>query len=300
MIRPSPPARLANVAGLDVAISPDGRHLVYLATGEAGLNQLYLRSLDDFVDRSIPGTNSAGNVFFSPDGESVGFFPPGQLRKVSFNGGSPITLSDVTSHGRAGGWFEDTIFFSGAIVESGQGLYRVPATGGEPVLLASPNSDEGERIYSYSEILPGGEALLFSIDFGGGEVQIAALSLETGEQKLVLENARQAYYLPTGHLIYEQGITGNLMAATFDPLDVEIVGDSEVVVQGVRLSAQVDYAISHDGTLVYVPTQNPSGQYCFIVPGAAGGTGTITVTATGGGATGTNHSPIAASSAGGG
>jgi len=81
VIRPSPPARLANVAGLDVAISPDGRHLVYLATGEAGLNQLYLRSLDDFVDRSIPGTESSGDVFFSPDGESVGFFAPGQLRK---------------------------------------------------------------------------------------------------------------------------------------------------------------------------------------------------------------------------
>ena len=254
VIRPSPPAVLASGGGADVAISPDGRHLVYLATEESGLSQLHLRSLDDFVDRAIPGTEFAtGNVFFSPDGESIGFFVPSELRKVSLAGGSPITLSNVTGSGRRGEWFEDTIFFTASTGDSGQGLYRVPATGGEPELLAAPNSDEGEGAYRYSQILPGGEAILFSIDLVGGEVQIAALSLETGEQKLVLENARQASYLPTGHLVYEQGRTGNLMAAPFDPVGVEVVGDSVVAVQGVRQANQVDYAISDDGTLVYVP-----------------------------------------------
>ena len=255
VIRPSPTARLVSSASAGiVAISPDGRHLAYLATEESGLSQLHLRSLDDFVDRAIPGTEFAtASLFFSPDGESVGFFVTGQLKKASLTGGSPITLSNVAGPGRRGGWFEDTIFFTAITGDSGQGLYRVPATGGEPELLAGPNSDEGERVYRYSQILPGGEAILFSIDLVGGEVQIAALSLETGEQKLVLENARQAYYLPTGHLIYEQARTGNLMAAPFDPVGVEIVGDSVVAVQGVRQANQVGYAISHDGTLVYVP-----------------------------------------------
>ena len=104
VIRPSPPARLANLAGTDVAISPQGRHLVYFATREDGNTQLYLRSLDDFVDRPIPGTESAsGHVFFSPDGESVGFFTQTQLKKVSLAGGSPITLCNVGTSGRRGG-----------------------------------------------------------------------------------------------------------------------------------------------------------------------------------------------------
>ena len=160
------------------------------------------------------------------------------------------------------------MFFTG-IGESGQGLYRVPAAGGEPELLAAPNLDEGETVYRYSQILPGGEALLFSIDFSidpvGGD-QIAALSLETGEQKLVLENARQAYYLPTGHLIYEQAGTGNLMAAPFDSVGVEIVGDPVPAVQGVRYAAaQVDYAISESGTLVYVPGGAPTSHQHSLV-----------------------------------
>ena len=259
VITPSPPASLLNGDETDLAISPDGRQLAYIAVGEAGVNQLYVRSLDDFVDRPIPGTESATSMFFSPDGESAGFFVRGQLKKISLAGGSPITICYASGSGRTGGWLEDTIFFS-AITESGQGLYRVPAAGGEPELLAAPNPDEGERDYHYSQILPGGEVILFSIDLVGGDVQIAVLSLETAEQKLVLGNARQAYYLPTGHLIYEEGRTGNLMAATFDPLGVEIVGDSVSVVQGVRQTAAlVDYALSEEGVLVYVPSTSTGG-----------------------------------------
>ncbi len=261
VITPSPPARLANSDYSDVAISPDGRHLVYIASGEDGINQLYLRTLDDFVDRPIPGTEFAvfGNVFFSPDGESVGFFTPGQLNKVSLAGGSPTTLCNVVSSGRRGIWFEDTIFFTGGAGGSGTGLYQVSAAGGEPELLAVPNHDEGELLYRISQILPGGKTILFSIDLAG-EVQIAALSLETNERKLVLENARQPYYLPTGHLVYEQAGTGNLMAAPFDPVGVEVIGDSVSVVQGVReTTGQVDYALSDEGTLVYVPSTGTGG-----------------------------------------
>jgi serine/threonine-protein kinase len=82
------------------------------------------------------------------------------------------------------------------------------------------------------------------------------LSLETGERKVVLENARQARYLPTGHLVYEQSRTGNLMAVPFDLAALEVTGDSVPVVQGVRQisGGSVDYAISDNGTLIYVPS----------------------------------------------
>ena len=74
---------------------------------------------------------------------------------------------------------------------------------------------------------------------------------------MVLENAKQAHYLPTGHLIYEQGATGNLMVVPFDLGALEVTGDSVQVVQGVRQTAvaSVDYTISDQGTLVYVPGQ---------------------------------------------
>ncbi len=253
VIRPSPPVVLASVNPNEVAISPDGRQLVYMGVGEGG-RQLYLRSLDDFVDRPIPGTATpSGNVFFSPDSKSIGFFAEGKLKKTSLAGGSPITLCDAPPGGRSGDWFEDTIVFT-AILASGQGLYRVSANGGEPEMLATVNFNEGELGYILPDFLPDGKNLLFSIRSNTGH-QTALLSLETGERKVVLENARQARYLSTGHLVYEQSRTGNLMAVPFDLAALEVTGDSVQVVQGVRqaLNTHVDYTLSDEGTLVYVP-----------------------------------------------
>ncbi len=113
-----------------------------MGVGEGG-RQLYLRSLDVFVGRPIPGTVwPRGIVFFSPDGKSIGFFAEGKLKKTSLAGGSPITLCDAPTGYRSGDWLEDTIVFS-ASLESGPGLYRVSANGGEPEMLAIPNIDEG-------------------------------------------------------------------------------------------------------------------------------------------------------------
>ena len=259
VIRPTPPVVLASGNPREVAISPDGRQLVYVGIGETG-SQLYLRSLDDFVDRAIPGTANPGlMVFFSPDSESIGFFAEGKLKKISLAGGSPITVCDAPTGARSGDWFEDTIVFTPTF-NSGQGLYRVSANGGEPEMLATVNSDEGEQMYSFPDFLPDGKDLLFTIRLGTG-FQTALLSLETGERKVVLENARQARYLPTGHLVYEQSRTGNLMVVPFDLAALEVTGDSVQVVQGVRQTptSAVDYAISDNGTLIYVPSTSAGG-----------------------------------------
>jgi serine/threonine-protein kinase len=186
VIRPSPPVVLASSVSKKVVISPDGRHIVYMGVKEGGL-QLYLRTLDGFVDRPIPGTaNPSGSVFFSPDGQSIGFFAEGKLKKTSLAGGSPITLCDAPPGRRGGDWFEDTIVFT-ALFDSGQGLYRVSANGGEPEMLATVNSNEGEQAYVLPDFLPDGKDLLFTIR-SGGRYQTTLLSLETGERKVVLEN----------------------------------------------------------------------------------------------------------------
>jgi len=264
VIRPSPPVFLASGNSKEVAISPDGRQLVYMGIG-AGGRQLYLRSLDDFVDTPIPGTaNPQGTVFFSPDGKSIGFFAEGKLKRTSLAGGSPITLCDAPLAPRTGDWFEDTIVLA-ATIDSGPGLYRVSANGGEPETLVTVNLDEGEERYVNPDFLPDGKNLLFSIRLNTG-FQTALLSLETGERKVVLENARQARYLSTGHLVYEQSRTGNLMAAPFDLAALEVTGDSVPVVQGVRQTfpSYVDYALSDEGTLVYVPDSGGLGTLVWV------------------------------------
>lgn len=55
----------------DLAISPDGRHLVYVGE-KAGVAQLYVRPQDDFESTAIPGTEGVESwPFFSPDSRWV-------------------------------------------------------------------------------------------------------------------------------------------------------------------------------------------------------------------------------------
>jgi serine/threonine-protein kinase len=254
-IAPSPDVRIPNSSANELAISPDGKHFVYMAIGERG-PQLFLRSLDDLVDKPISGTEGiVYNPFFSPDGGSVAFFDGSSLKKISLSGGSPITLCETNLTSALGGsWGSDgTIVFS-SVAEGGAGLYRVSSLGGEPKLLATPNVDQGENRYTQPHMLPDGENVLFSIR-GNGTFQIAVLSLESGEQKTLLANGKQAHYLPTGHLVYELVGTGNLMAVPFDLARLEVTAEPVPIVEGVRQTgpAQVDYAVSQEGTLVYVP-----------------------------------------------
>jgi len=253
VITPSPPARLTATTGREVAISPDGKHLVYLANAQGAIDQLYLRSLDDFVDRPIGGTEGALSVmFFSPDSESVAFYTEGVLKKISLTGGVAITLCQAPTIWSSGTWGPDnTIVFN-----INSSLHRVSASGGEPELLVALNRDQGENALVWPQFLPGGESILFTLVEGGTQYHLKMMSLETGEQRTVLENARQAQYLTTGHLIYEQAGTGTLMVVPFDPARIEVTGDPVPVVQQVRNAAQsgyVDFTISEEGTLVYVP-----------------------------------------------
>jgi serine/threonine-protein kinase len=265
LITPSPTAPLQNNFRNELAISPEGRHIVYTAVSQ-NQSQLYLRLLDDVVVTPISGTEEAQHPFFSPDGQSLAFFAAGELKKVPLTGGSAITLCDASGGGTAGSWGSgDTIVFSADSETATNDLYQVSAAGGERKSLTTPNPDKDENGYFSPQILPGGKAILFWIGRGpNNPLQTAVLSLETGEQKILLEGGRQARYLPTGHLIYEQAATGNLMAVAFDLATLKITGDSVPVLQEVRqdLPGYVDYALSDEGTLVYVPGLGAS-QYSY-------------------------------------
>ncbi len=245
-------APLASRGSIDVVISPDGKRVVYLAQRE-DTTQLYVRPLDQFEARPIPGTEGAEAFpFFSPDGEWLGFYAAGKLKKVSLRGGAPLTLCEVDSGWSGGAWnSQDTIVFAASEKGGPGSLYRVAATGGAPKSLATPDPEQGELRYVCPKFLPGGKALFFDVGLVDPQFspQIRVLALETGEQKIVVEQGINAYYTPTGHLVY-QARDMSLMAAPFDLATLAVTGDSVLIREGIR---GVDYAFSGDGTLVYVP-----------------------------------------------
>ena len=253
-ITPPLNAPLADFPGPDVVISPDGRRIVYVAVVD-GVRQLYVRELDELISRPVSGTEGMSfTPFFLSDGESIAFQAEGKLKKASLLGGPSMTLCEATSV-LGGSWFEGTIVFAG-ITQKGSGLHRVSAAGGEPESLAIVDSEEGERQYRGVKILPQGKTVLSTLHRGDGSSEIVALSLETGERKIVLEGGREPHYAPTGHLVYEATRTGILMAVGFDIVRVEVTGKPSPILEGVRQDdcCTVDYSLSRDGTLVYAPT----------------------------------------------
>src|SRR6202035_4863074 len=95
------------LAGLEngpaLAISPDGGHLAYVAT-QGGTQQLYLRAMDNLEARPVQGTEGASEPFFSPDGDWLGFFADGKLKKVSMSGGAAVTVGDGGVSPRGASW----------------------------------------------------------------------------------------------------------------------------------------------------------------------------------------------------
>jgi Tol biopolymer transport system component len=114
------------------AITRDGRTVAYVAQQGTDDAQLYLRDLNSFEARPVPGASGARQPFFSPDGKWVAYFARGLLQKAEVTGGAPIRLAEAPfPHG--GTWNEDnTIIYSPSL---GSGLWRVPATGVMPESL---------------------------------------------------------------------------------------------------------------------------------------------------------------------
>jgi len=188
--------------------------------------------------------------FVSPAGHWVAYFDGQLLRKVSILGGPPLDICELPDgFPRGGSWGpDDTITFA---TSGASGLWRVPAGGGEPEQLTTPDPDGGDHVWP--EILPGGEAVLFTI-FGGTveSAQIAVLSLTTGESKILIPGGSHPRYAPTGHIVY--GVGGTLRAVGFDPERLEVTSDPVPVLDAVitKADGSADFDVSQNGSLVYL------------------------------------------------
>ena len=277
---PLPPSRFAIVPPVaqplgtpgndrDVAISPDGRHLVYRTTVGKGGGQLAVRDIDQIEARLMDGITNARDPFFSPDGRWIGFFDGDELKKVSMTGGPAIALCDT--QGQAGGasWADDnTIVFATHDVKTG--LFRVSAAGGDkPVVLTTPDPAQHEGDHLYPSVLPGGRGVLFTITAGGPEIaQVAIIDLKSGQRKTLIRGGSAAQYVdlsaasthsrlgtsgPTGYLVYVSG--GTLRAVGFDLATLEVEGDPIPIIEDVLVNGPgaANYAVARSGTLVYIP-----------------------------------------------
>jgi Tol biopolymer transport system component len=252
MITLPPPQALEKGRFPPVALSPDGRLLVYAAATDGGRTSLFLRPLDELSARPIPATEGASTPFFSPDGRWLAFYADGLLKKVSVAGGVPLTIGDAPPVWSATWGENDRIVFATTLPASG--LWEVSANGGAPTQITTPTPDEAQ--HGYPQLLPGGTQMLFSVRRGTAW-HLALLGLASREWE-VLGNGRVigegAQYLPTGHLVYTQ--SGGLVATPFDPSSGTLDQPPVALVERLETSrfGGAYFAVAPgSGTLVYVP-----------------------------------------------
>jgi len=237
--------------GRHLALSPDGRWIAFCL----GQTKLAVRPVDGLEFRSVQGTEGAYELFFSPDSQWLGYTAYGKLWKVAVGGGTPVAICDAHDT-RGGAWGANgTIWFTPS---ARSGLWRVPAGGGAPTLATTPDAAKGEISHRWPELIPGREAILFTIKTASltsfDDAEIAVLDLASGRRETVLKGGFAARYVSTGHLVFMRA--GRVMAVPFDVKQLRVTGPPVAVLDGVMadLSAGASqFAVSADGLLVYIP-----------------------------------------------
>ena len=256
-----PAEKMTFIVGGSMAVSPDGRWMVFPATGEDGATRYYLRSLDGVEVRPLPGTEGTilPPVAWSYDSRWVLFASGGKIKKIDIQGGPPQNLADFAGGLNGAGWNSDGVIVAGT-ANNGNPIFRVPATGGQatPLTALAP----GETSHIWPQFLPDGKHFLYervSNDTAKTGVYIGSIDAQPNQQSMqrLLASDRQAYYAPspsagTGHLIFMRQTT--LMAQPFDPDKMTLSGEATAVADGIDSFAARNYglfSVSNTGTLVY-------------------------------------------------
>ena len=237
--------------GGDVAISPDGKRIVY-ASGE-GETKLWIRDLDHEEARELAGTEEARGPSWSPDSKFIGFVTETEVRKVSVRGGAPMTLCKLPHRLFGGGAWSpdsDSIVFSSDFPLR---LFQVPARGGTPEILFDPEGSMGPHNWT-PHFFPA-EAGARSITFGAGTFGVSKIVVRDlqDRQNKVMADGRWPYYSPGGHLLFERD--NDLWALPFSAATLKATGEAFPVAQNAWSPS-----VARDGTLVYADAASEDRQ----------------------------------------
>jgi serine/threonine protein kinase len=230
-----------------LALSPDGRSLVFAATDNNGDRQLWVRQLDSSRAEPLEGTSGASDPFWSPSGAEVAFFADDELKRIAIGGGGAKAIGEA-GIGAGGTWNADGVIL---FQPHQQGrLMQVPAAGGRPEPATTLDPEAGETHHLYPSFLPDGRHYVFYV--AGTKRGLYVGELGSSARSFLFDPdpslpagaaATPGVYADSGHLLYVRDRV--LMARRFDVASRAVTGEP------IKLADTVDY--------------NPPGQSAFAV-----------------------------------
>ena len=235
----------------DLAIDPQGSRVVLAMQGSDGRSQLFIRRLDKAVLQPVAGSDGAVFPFWSPDGEALGFFADGRIKRVDMKGGGVQVVTAAGPASVSGTWLLDQRIVMAAFAVGGRsaGLSVVSATGGEITTFTTLGPSEiGHR---YPQALPDGSVLFIAqsraVESPGtvpaGIVCIA--SHDGAITRLPIQNATRARYDAGRILVIRDQ---QLMTYDFDLSTRTVKGSPALLLESVQQIAV------GGGTLAVVPS----------------------------------------------
>jgi serine/threonine protein kinase len=207
----------------ELAVSPDGRHIAFIAEAPDGSTQLWLRDLSDSQLQPV-GVDNPSSPFWSPDSQFVGFFTRDKLQKVKLGSHVPEPLASIDSRdflSRPGGsWSRDGLI----LYSDDAGVHEVPATGGREIDVLARSKEEAPRWPAW---LPDGLHFVFTASFQGG---IYLGSLRSPARQRIASARSRAIFVPPNRIVFQSG--AELLAQRLDLQTWQPIGSPIRVAEG--------------------------------------------------------------------
>jgi serine/threonine protein kinase len=231
---------------LSLAVSPNGRKVVFAAS-ENGRTRLWVRSLDSFDAKPLPGTDAGYLPFWSPDSQFIGFFTDEKLKRIDTVSGSVQAIADVRS-GQGGNWNGDGwILFSAS--SAGQ-IFRVKADGTQrtPVTHLA-KEEQGHR---FPQLLADGQHILYFVRGDPAIRGIYVSRLDGSQAQRILDGETSGpVYASKGQLFFVRQNT--LFSQAFDLDRLALTGTPSAISDRVPSDAQyrAGLSVSAAGPIVF-------------------------------------------------
>ena len=216
------------------AVSPDGARIAWAGVSPTAGAQLFVRDLSADEATALAGTSGARQPFWSPDGQWIGFFARGKLKKIAAGGGPVADLADAPD-GKGGTWSSAGIIVFQPTYRDAP-LMRVSDQGGAVESATVLEIEQDDVGHKWPVFLPDGKHFLYfgaSVRDDRRGVYVGSLDKPRAETTApIFLSDSGAVFVPMdggsrGHVLSAAG--GRIEVRTFDTARRVVVGDARSI-----------------------------------------------------------------------